>query len=762
MRRSSRSILLPKMGLASTRMRLAATRRALTDARTLAAGVQQRFDSLFAHNPDAVYAVDHTGRCVSANQACETLTGYSIDELLSMTDWSAMFSDAALAEAGDHARRALGGDAHDFELTLTHKSGRRVELHLTNIPIIEAGAVVGFYAVAKDITVRRRLLELTQPMTATLSVETQVRLILDALREVLPYDSGGLYWVDHAAQLLRPATLVAANWVHSELDQFEIPLDKGIMGSVARTNVGEFVNNAERDPRTIYPPGAQVACEHLVAVPVVVDGRSLGVFYVARRSDPPFLPHEFEVVRLFIGHAAAAIEKTHLFEQTRASEERFHYQALHDPLTDLPNRVLLHDRLAQAIVSAQRDDAHVSLLVLDLDRFKEVNDTLGHHAGDRLLQEVSVRLRGVLRASDTVARLGGDEFAAVLPGADMHAAAIGAAKLQAALDTPLVLDGCELSLGASIGIAAYPAHGDDADTLLRRADIAMYAAKRARGGVATYAPDHDSHTSERLALVGALRRAISVDELSLHYQPLVDCATGRLAGVEALVRWWHPERGLIGPDQFVPLAEQSGLIRQMTRWVVTTAISQSAGWHKLGTSFGLSVNLSSHDLLDERLPDFVAAQLERWQFAAERLTFEITESALLGDPDRALEVLGKIRQLGVRVALDDFGTGYSSLTFLKEWPVDEVKVDRSFVSSMVVAKRDRAIVRATIDLSHSLGLEVVAEGVEDEAILQLLVEMGSDRAQGYHIARPMPPTELVRWCQKHQFGRSPGYLPLAA
>jgi EAL domain-containing protein (putative c-di-GMP-specific phosphodiesterase class I) len=229
--------------------------------------------------------------------------------------------------------------------------------------------------------------------------------------------------------------------------------------------------------------------------------------------------------------------------------------------------------------------------------------------------------------------------------------------------------------------------------------------------------------------------------------------------MEALVRWWHPERGLIGPDQFVPLAEQSGLIRHLTRWVLAAALSQRAGWHYLGHVVGLSVNLSSHDLLDERLPGFVAAQLGRWRYPSERLTLEITESALLADPDRAVDVLGQIRRLGVRVALDDFGTGYSSLSYLKEWPVDEVKVDRSFVRNMVTDSRDRAIVQATVDLAHSLGLEVVAEGVEDTATLQLLIEMGTDRAQGYHFARPLPPSQLVVWCQGN---RGPAELPRAA
>ena len=730
---------------------LAHTRAALLLTRTQAAAAQQRFDSLFAHNPDAVYALDLEGRMIAANQACERVSGYSVDELLGMaSNLLVAPEDVVLASA--YLMRAIDGEGQDeFEVTILHKSGRRIGLMVTNIPIVVDGRVVGIYGVARDISLRRRLLDLTRPISATSSVEGQVNLILTALGDVLPYDSGGLYWVDNAARVLRPATLVDANWVSVDLDVFPVPLHGSVMGTVVQSNRGELLNHAERDPRTIYPPGAVVQCEHLVVVPVVIDSATVGIFYVARSSDPPFSPRDFEVVQLFIGHAAAAMEKMHLFEQMRASEERFHHQALHDPLTDLPNRVLLHDRLGQAIASARREPRHqpVALLVLDLDRFKEVNDTFGHHAGDRLLQEVGVRVRGALRESDTVARLGGDEFAAVLPGADAASAAIAAAKIQAALEMPLVLEGHELSLAASIGIASYPAHGADADILLRHADIAMYTAKRAQSGVASYAPDHDSHSSERLVLVAALRRAIALEELSVHYQPQVDCTTGRLAGVEALVRWWHPERGLILPDQFVPLAEVSGLIRQLTRWVLAAALSQSSAWRGLGVVPGLSVNVSPFDLIDERLPDFVAAQLERWQLPAERLTLDITETALLTEPDRALDVLTRVRKLGVRVALDDFGTGLSSLAYLKVWPLDEVKVDVSLVRGMDTAPGDQAMVRATIELAHSLGLDVVAEGVENEATLRLLEELGSDRAQGFFMARPMPPSQFVRWIQTH-------------
>ncbi len=720
--------------------------RSLTAARL--DELQERFDALFDENPDAVFFMDLAGRFTATNRAVIEMSGYTEAELKDMTIVD-LVAPAGRMRARKHFLRASRGISQDFEVTCHGKHGRRLELHVTNVPVTSDGKVVGVYAVAKDTTLRRRLLDLIRPISETDSVGEQVRVILGALRDVLPYDSGGLYWVDHETGMLRPTELVAANWVSSELDRFQIPLGQGVMGSVAQASRGELVNNAHLDPRTIYPAGAVVKCEHLVVVPVAVEGRTVGVFYTARRSDPPFSAREYDIVQLFVGHAAAAIEKMHLLEQTRASEERFHHQALHDPLTDLPNRVLLRDRLGQAVAASTRSSEPVSLLLLDLDRFKEVNDTLGHHAGDRLLQEISARFRNSVRASDTVARLGGDEFAVLLPGASAESAAVAAGKLLAALDRPVMLDGHELAVGASVGIAACPDHGLDADTLLRRADIAMYAAKRARGGCATYSPDLDRHSSERLGLVSELRRAIATDELSLHFQPQVDCMTGDLSGIEALVRWWHPERGLIGPDQFVTLAEQSGLIRSLTRWVLSSALAQGSKWHHWKPSLNISINLSAQDLLDRGLPEFVGRELERWRWAADRLTLEITESALLADRSGALDVLHRLRAMNVRVALDDFGTGYSSLSFLKDWPMDELKVDRTFVRSMVDNVRDRSIVRSIVELAHTLGLEVVAEGVEDERTARLLATFACDRAQGYHMARPMAAMQFEAWL-KHR------------
>ena len=437
----------------------------------------------------------------------------------------------------------------------------------------------------------------------------------------------------------------------------------------------------------------------------------------------------------------------HDVTERKHAEEALEHQALHDGLTGLPNRLLLQDRVNQAIGMAVRDGRPFALCVIDLDRFKDVNDSLGHLAGDQLLQEVAYRLRQALRATDTVARLGGDEFAIVLPEADAEAATLAAQKLVEALAASLVLEGHEVAVGASIGIALFPENGDDADTLLRRADVAMYVAKQARGGYALYAPDQDQSSSQRLSLVGALRRAIADDELTLHYQPKVDCRTGAVAGVEALVRWQHPQYGLMAPDQFIPLAEQTGLIRPLTRWVMNAAVSQTRKWHDQGLLLSVAVNLSAHDLQDAELAVWVRQLLARWNVGAEWLKLELTESALMADPTQALQVLTELCDLGVRIAIDDFGTGYSSLGYLKRLPAHEIKIDRSFVADMAAQERDHAIVRSTIDLGHNLGLSAVAEGVEDKRTLELLIRLGCDLAQGFYLSRPLPPESVAEWCR---------------
>jgi len=441
----------------------------------------------------------------------------------------------------------------------------------------------------------------------------------------------------------------------------------------------------------------------------------------------------------------------HDVSERKRSQEALAHQALHDGLTGLPNRLLLQDRLSQAIRMADRDGRAFALCVIDLDRFKDVNDSLGQLAGDEVLQEVAFRLRGALRASDTVARLGGDEFAVLLPESDVQSASLAAQKISEALGAALVREQCEVTVQASIGIAVYPEHGGDADTLLRCAELAMHVAKQSRGGYAVYSPDqdHDQSSGQRLTLVGALRRAIAENELTLHYQPKVHCRTGEVHGVEALVRWQHAQHGMIPPDRFIPLAEQTGLIRPLTRWVLEAATRQARAWHDEGLMLSVAVNLSAHDLQDAELPRWLGEILERWGVGAQWLKLELTESALMSDPGQAMQVLTALCDLGARIAIDDFGTGYSSLGYLKHLPAHELKIDRSFIRDMVREERDHAIVRSTIDLSHNLGLAAVAEGVEDEDTLDLLSELGCDLAQGYYLSRPLAASAVADWCRAH-------------
>jgi diguanylate cyclase (GGDEF)-like protein len=433
-----------------------------------------------------------------------------------------------------------------------------------------------------------------------------------------------------------------------------------------------------------------------------------------------------------------------LLRQAAASS----HQALHDALTGLPNRELFADRVGQAIRAADRELQPAALLLLDLDRFKDVNDTLGHHHGDQLLREVGTRLQGALRQVDTVARLGGDEFAVLVPGATAEGAAAVADKLRTALHAPLTLDGVTLDLDASIGIAVYPDHGNDTAELLQHADVAMYAAKQTHAGFMVYDPTVDQHSPRRLALLGGLRRALERNELVLHYQPKADLGTGRILGAEALVRWQHPDHGLLGPGEFIPLAERTGLIHPLTRWVLDTALRQASQWHRDGHQLSVAVNVSTRCLLDPSFPDQVAERLGAWQVPAGSLVLEVTESAVMADPARALDVLGRLHALGVRLAVDDFGTGYSSMAYLKALPVDELKVDRSFVGQMADSSSDAVIVRSTIDLGHNLGLRVVAEGVESQEAWQSLEALGCDTAQGYYLGRPMPAADLEHWLEQ--------------
>ncbi|MFF1508801.1 putative bifunctional diguanylate cyclase/phosphodiesterase [Streptomyces sp. NPDC058326] len=434
-----------------------------------------------------------------------------------------------------------------------------------------------------------------------------------------------------------------------------------------------------------------------------------------------------------------ALDSTLWIARARAEEQ------LRDPLTGLPNRQWLLERAWTALEEAEGEGARAALVLIDLDRFRSVNDTLGHLAGDRLLLQIAGRLRLALPRGAEAARLGGDEFAVLLPTADSTTSAQRVARhLVAELSSPLDLDGLTLVLEASAGVAVFPDHALDAEGLLRRADVAMYQAKRDRTGVEVYESKRDSNTPDRLGLLGDLRRALDAAEVELHYQPKVRF-DGQVAGLEALVRWVHPERGKVPPDEFIAIAESSGLMPHLTEYVLETALAQVARWRAQGLNVPVAVNVSPRDVHTPGFAGAVAARLARHGVPAGALQLEITEHVLLEDPQRAADTLNGLTGHGVKMSLDDFGTGYSSLVHLRRLPVSELKIDRSFVARLAVDTEDAEIVRCTVDLAHSLGLLVVAEGVEDDETWERLRDLGCDAVQGWLVAAAMPPGEATAW-----------------
>jgi diguanylate cyclase (GGDEF)-like protein len=475
----------------------------------------------------------------------------------------------------------------------------------------------------------------------------------------------------------------------------------------------------------LYLPYAPVAAAVQVDVRTmtVALGISLALFYV--------------VVFRLIASASARLRRQ--AEALQSSADRDRHQATHDALTGLPNWVLMQDRLDRGLAAAARSDGEVALLLIDLDRFKDINDSLGHSYGDKLLCQVGPRLQSVLRDGDTVARLGGDEFAVLLPAVDgVGEAQAVAERLRESLHQPFDVDGVVLDVEASVGIVLSPWHGTDTEELLRNADIAMYAAKELKGGAVVFQPEVHASTPVRISVLGDLRRALDGDdELFLNYQPKITLNGERIEGLEALLRWQHPTQGLIPPGDFIPVAEGTGIILRLTERVLNLALAQQRLWLDDGRAVPVAVNLSTRCLLDADLPDLVGRLLAEYGVPASLLRLEVTESAVMGDAARCMEVLQRLHDLGVHLSIDDFGTGYSSMAYLRRLPVDELKIDRSFVLGMTTTSQDLVLVRTAIDLGHNLGLTVVAEGVEGADHVDALRALGCDIAQGYHYARPM-------------------------
>ncbi len=545
------------------------------------------------------------------------------------------------------------------------------------------------------------------------------------MRSVLDNVSDGLATIDQSGiiESANPAVVKLFGYTEQELlgQQSEI--------LIATTHRSAFVNYLQR--------------RLTLDIPVSGAHETMG-----KRKNGSLFPLEFVVSSMQVGSRHLFIATLRDISERKAHTDALEYQALHDALTGLPNRSLFGDRLRQALLAARRNQKMFGVLLIDLDRFKDINDALGHDRGDSLLQEVTARLRGVLRATDTIARLGGDEFAVLTTDAKHPDDVVaGARKILAALEGPFAIADQMVETGASIGIAIYPIHGDDPSTLLRRADVAMYVAKRAGGGHAVYAPEQEAQTLRRSGLAGELRRSIPQGELVLHYQPQVTLATGAIRSVEALVRWNHPREGLMPPDRFIPMAEETGIIHPLTAWVIDSALTQLCRWLKDGLDVSVSLNVSPRNIEDHSLEEMVARALGTFKVEPERLTLEITEGVAMAAA--AGKALHRLNEMGVRLALDDFGTGYSSLLYLMRLPVNEIKIDRSFVSALASDPDSGAIVRSAVGLGHNLGLRVVAEGLQDRAAEAVLVEAGCDAAQGFLIGRPAPERDTTALLLAH-------------
>jgi diguanylate cyclase (GGDEF)-like protein len=516
----------------------------------------------------------------------------------------------------------------------------------------------------------------------------------------------------------------------------------------AHGEVVAHLTDLNSDRNDTGPVGQRVVEVYL---PLSTGGPVLGVLEIYL----PYTPIARDIsagvrtLYLILGAGLAALWAI-LAAISASTMRRITHLAGHDTLTGLPNRTIFQRRAASAIADARRDGGTAAVVLADLDRFKEVNDTLGHHNGDALLRELGRRLAGAVRSGDTVARLGGDEFGLVLPGITADEVRPLLDRLRAVLEAEATVDTLPLSPEASFGYALAPADGTDVDTLLRRADMAMYLAKGSRSGTARYDRHHDHYNPAQLALVAELRRAIETNELVLYYQPKAELLTGRVCAVEALIRWLHPGRGLVPPDGFLPVAEQTGLIDPLTRWVLATALAQVVAWGDEFDGLTMAVNVSARNLARADFADTVLGELAAAGVPADRLVLEITETALMTDPEVAADVLARLSTAGVRISIDDFGQGQTSLGYLATLPLHELKIDKSFVDDLPANPAHAAIVRSVVDLGHNLGLQVVAEGVETHEIVAVLIGLGCDIAQGYLLSRPMPAGDLPSWLAVHR------------
>jgi diguanylate cyclase (GGDEF)-like protein/PAS domain S-box-containing protein len=670
----------------------------------------RRLASIVATSTDAIMAVDLSGSILTWNAGAERMYGYPAEEMIGRS--LSLIVPAARAEeltaALDVVRR--GGSIEQLETVRERKDGSEVEVSISFSPLTDAsGLVVATTGIHRDISTAKRAAQ------ALRESEERYRRIVETAFEgvwILDRDNNTTFVNGRMADMMGYAP--------------EEMLGKPVLTFMDADAQAEFVANSDLRQQAHQP-------QHEFRF-TRKDGSEVWVLLEASPNQ--------DAAGNYLGSLAMVTDVT----ERRRAQKALEHQTLHDALTGLPNRRLLTDRLEWALGSAQTMHQTVAVLILDLDHFKEVNETFGLQAGDRLLEQVGPRLQSEIGDQDLVARLGGDEFAVLLPDSDASAATAVAARLLDTLERPFEVEGQFLDVAASIGVAISPDDGDDPDTLLRRADIALFVAKRARGRFVRYSPEQEKQGASRLALMAELRQALHDEtQLFLEFQPIVRLSDRSLAGVEALVRWQHPQRGLVPPMDFVPFAEKTRLIQPLTKWVLVSALRQCVTWQRAGHPTAVSVNISMRDLVDPGFPDLVGSLIRAAGADPSCLRLEVTESLIMTEPERAIDTLSRLRALGVRLAVDDFGTGYSSLAYLHRLPIHEIKIDKSFVAAMSEEVRRTNIVRASIDLGHSLRLECVAEGVEDARTWDLLVALGCDLAQGYFISRPLAADKLLAW-----------------
>ena len=655
----------------------------------------QSFLALLAKQPIIIFAIDREGIFTLSEGQNLKYLGLTAGQVVGKT-YTEVYQDFPITVA--YLRRALDGK----ELTCVEHFGDLIfETHLTPLHD-EAGGVSGVIGLTRDIKDRVVAEEALQArerlFRALIEQTTDLIFILDAV---------GMY------RFASPSHLRVLGYAPEDL------LRVNIFGLLHPVDLPEAFS--------------------ILAGAFQSSGTVIQIELRLKRADDSWITLEC------VGHNCLddpAIEglvvTAHDITQRKAMEEQLRHLALHDSLTGLPNRVSLQDSITLAIESAEQSASKGALLVLGLNRFEEVKDAFVHQFGDTLLQQISLRLNQAVHSDEIVARPGEDEFALLLPKADPAYVRRVIENVHTALKEPICVGEYPLHIEESIGVALYPEHGTDALILLQHADVAMYKARQAHERSAFYEASHDQDTLRRLKLMGALLPAIENNELQLYYQPKIQVSTMRVYGVEALVRWISPSYGLIPPDQFIPLAEQTGLIRPLTQWVLETAVQQSRVWLDAGLELSIAVNISAWNLREAALPENIATLLKQYHVSPHLLRIEVTESAAMMDLNKALDVLARIANLGISISVDDFGTGQSSLAYLKRLPVDELKIDQAFVRHMATNEVDASIVRSTVLLAHSLDLKVVAEGVEDQAVVDLLASYQCDTIQGYFFSRPLP------------------------